>query len=96
MRNRDLNSLRLIRIDNGQYLRWLRIELGAYRILLGMMILIGVVFIPWQLTSLARHIMLETNRRRATCKSCGLLYHDRDASHCKACGTLIYQEYDGI
>ncbi len=59
------------------------------------MILAGVLIIPWQLTSLARHIMLETNRRRATCKSCGLLYHDRDASHCKACGTLIYQEYDG-
>lgn len=59
------------------------------------MILTGVLIIPWQLTSLARHIMLETNRRRVTCKSCGLLYHDRDASHCKACGALIYQEYDG-
>ena len=59
------------------------------------MIMTGVVVIPWQLTNLARTLLEERNKVEVTCTHCGLQQHDRDASHCKACGNLIYQEYDG-
>lgn len=68
-------------------------ELG--RLVTMVMILTGVMVIPWQLTNLARRIVLDTNKRGTICTACGLKYHDPDASHCKACGSLIYQEYDG-
>jgi voltage-gated potassium channel len=67
----------------------------AGRVVTMVMILAGVMVIPWQLTNLVRRIVLESNKRAAVCTSCGLQYHDPDASHCKACGSLIYQEYDG-
>jgi voltage-gated potassium channel len=71
-----------------------RTEVG--RVVTMVMILTGVMVIPWQLTNLARRIVLDTNKRETICAACGLKYHDPDASHCKACGSLIYQEYDGV
>jgi len=59
------------------------------------MILIGVLLIPWMLTNLARALILGASKSETLCKHCGLRYHDEDASHCKACGNLIYQEHDG-
>ena len=51
--------------------------------------------IPWQLTNLARHLVLGSNKVETLCRHCGLMLHEPDASHCKACGNLIYQEYEG-
>ena len=65
------------------------------RLVTMVMILTGVMIIPWQLTSLARHMVTSATKVQSTCGHCGLRYHDADASHCKACGNLIYQEYDG-
>jgi voltage-gated potassium channel len=61
-----------------------------------MMIIIGVLVIPWQLTNLARTVVMEGNKIRSTCAHCGLRYHDPDASHCKHCGHLVYVETDGV
>ncbi|WP_267640513.1 ion transporter [Haloarchaeobius amylolyticus] len=55
-------------------------------------IISGVVLIPWQASRIVRE--WTTDKVSVTCESCGLAYHDPDASHCKACGHVIYQEYD--
>lgn len=60
-----------------------------------LMILVGVLVIPWQLTTLARRVLVDRGKVRTTCPECGLTRHDRDASHCKACGHVIYLEYEG-
>lgn len=65
------------------------------RLLTMVMILAGVLIIPWQLTTLARQIVRHGTKKEITCRRCGLQSHDPDASHCKACGEVIYQEYNG-
>ena len=59
------------------------------------MILAGVVVIPWQLTTLAKRILAGGGKVATTCARCGLTGHDPDASHCKSCGSVIYQLYHG-
>ena len=54
---------------------------------------VALILVPWQ----ASRIIKEWTARdkvNVTCPSCGLEYHDPDASHCKACGHVIYQELD--
>ena len=60
-----------------------------------LMILSGVVLIPWQAGSIVKEWTKISNKKRVVCPNCGLRYHDKDASHCKSCGHVIYQEYDG-
>ncbi|WP_439027147.1 ion transporter [Haloarchaeobius sp. DT45] len=55
-------------------------------------IISGIVLIPWQASRIVRE--WTTDKVAVTCPSCGLSYHDPDASHCKACGHIIYQEFD--
>ncbi len=59
-----------------------------------LMILSGIILIPWQASRLVKE-WVHIDKRQVTCKKCGLKFHDKDASHCKACGNLIYQEFDG-
>lgn len=60
------------------------------------MILFGIVLIPWQAGRLVKVLVeSDTNKKKVTCPNCGLTSHDFDASHCKACGSIIYQEYGG-
>ncbi|SEO28967.1 voltage-gated potassium channel [Halogranum amylolyticum] len=56
-------------------------------------IIAAIILVPWQAGKIVREW---TNRDRVnvTCPSCGLAYHDPDASHCKSCGHVIYQEFD--
>lgn len=58
------------------------------------MILSGIIFIPWQAGQVVREWVHISNKKDVICSHCGLKYHDRDASHCKACGHIIYQVYD--
>lgn len=58
------------------------------------MILSGIVVIPWQAGQLIRVAVLMQGKNAVVCSHCGLKYHDRDASHCKHCGHIIYQEID--
>lgn len=67
----------------------------AGKIVTMVMILVGVLMIPWQLTTLARRVLFRLGKVRTTCEHCGLTGHDPDASHCKSCGHVIYQEYEG-
>ena len=68
-------------------------EAGRWLTLL--MILSGIVLIPWHAGQILRELVRYTDKKLVVCPRCGLRYHDRDASHCKACGHVIYQEYDG-
>lgn len=60
-----------------------------------LMILSGIILIPWQISRIVREWVHMASKAEIVCPGCGLRYHERDASHCKACGHLIYQEYDG-
>jgi voltage-gated potassium channel len=60
-----------------------------------LMILSGIILIPWQVSRIVREWVHMASKAEIVCPGCGLRYHDRDASHCKACGHLIYQEYEG-
>jgi voltage-gated potassium channel len=68
----------------------------AGRAITVIMILGGVILIPWQAGRLVK-VLIDTDpsKRLVTCKNCGLMGHDFDASHCKACGSVVYQEYSG-
>ena len=59
-----------------------------------LMILSGIVLIPWQAGRLVRLLLsAEAHKKHVTCKKCGHDRHDPDAIHCKMCGTIIYQEH---
>ena len=65
------------------------------RLVTVLMILSGIILIPWQASQIIKEWIHISNKKRVVCKKCGLMYHDKDASHCKSCGNLIYQEYEG-
>ena len=60
------------------------------------MILSGIILIPWQVGQMVKEWFVLSAKKEAVCHECGLKYHDGDASHCKACGHVIYQEFDGL
>jgi len=60
-----------------------------------LMILSGILLIPWQASRIVREWVQMSTKKDTICGQCGLRYHDKDASHCKSCGHVIYQEYDG-
>ena len=68
----------------------------AGRWVTALMILSGIVLIPWQVGQIVKEWIGISARKQVVCPQCGLKFHDRDASHCKACGHVIYQEFDGI
>ncbi len=65
------------------------------RLVTVLMILSGIILIPWQGSQIIKEWIHVTNKKKIVCSKCGLKYHDIDASHCKSCGKVIYQEYDG-
>lgn len=60
-----------------------------------LMILSGIILIPWQISQIAKEWVHMATKKLIICPGCGLRYHDEDASHCKSCGHVIYHEYDG-
>jgi voltage-gated potassium channel len=59
------------------------------RLLTVLMILTGVVLIPWQLGDLIKRLVKTADQIVVTCSDCGLALHDSDARHCKVCGTRL-------
>ncbi|MFC1537315.1 ion transporter [Gemmatimonadota bacterium] len=58
-----------------------------------LMILSGIVLIPWQAGRLVRLLLsVEAHKKHVLCNTCGHAHHDPDAIHCKMCGSIIYQE----
>ncbi|NQU99074.1 ion transporter [Candidatus Woesearchaeota archaeon] len=60
-----------------------------------LMILSGIILIPWQVAQVVKEWMYVSNKKDIVCPECGLKYHDKDASHCKTCGHVIYQVHNG-
>ena len=57
-----------------------------------LMILTGVLFIPWQLSELLKQVLKTVNVIEKQCTNCNLSRHDPDAKYCKHCGTKLYSE----
>lgn len=52
-----------------------------------LIILSGIVFIPWQIRDLIQQLFTHAWKMDLTCQSCGMKFHDHDARHCKGCGS---------
>jgi len=61
-----------------------------------LMILSGIILIPWQVSLIVKEWMRMGTKKEVICPGCGLRYHDEDASHCKSCGHVIFQKYNGV
>lgn len=59
------------------------------RLLSILMMLTGVVLIPWQLSGLFKRGNPGRELAQTACTGCGLAAHDADAKHCKVCGTAL-------
>ena len=59
------------------------------RLLTVLMILTGIVLIPWQLGDLIKQLLKTANQVEKACSGCGLPFHDTDAQFCKICGTQL-------
>jgi len=59
------------------------------RLLTVLMVLTGVVLIPWQLGDLVRRLVKTANLLDIACSHCGLAEHDIDAHFCKKCGKQL-------
>ncbi len=59
------------------------------RLLTILMILTGVVVIPWQLGDLVKRLVKTENQVSIPCPTCQLVLHDIDAQFCKNCGTKL-------
>lgn len=60
------------------------------RVLTLLMILSGIIFVPWQVSTFFRKVVEKVGKVKIICKGCGLHYHEPDAIHCKACGRTIF------
>jgi voltage-gated potassium channel len=54
-----------------------------------LMILTGVLFIPWQLSELVGQVVKRVNVVEKQCSQCNLSRHDPDALYCKQCGNKL-------
>ena len=59
------------------------------RLLTLLMILTGIILIPWQLGDLIKQLIKTTNHIKINCSNCGLSIHESDANFCKICGTEL-------
>jgi voltage-gated potassium channel len=59
------------------------------RLLTILMILTGVIVIPWQLGDLVKRLVKTANQISTPCPTCHLSLHDSDAQFCKNCGTKL-------
>ena len=59
-----------------------------------LMILSGIVLIPWQAGQIIREWVRYRDKTDVVCPNCGMRFHDNDASHCKSCGHILHQNED--
>ena len=59
------------------------------RLLTVMMILTGIILIPWQIGDLVKQLLKASNTTSLFCSGCGLFTHDADAHFCKICGLKL-------
>lgn len=63
------------------------------RLMTILMVLTGIIFIPWQLGDLIKQLVKTANRVDVACTSCRLSVHDDDARFCKSCGTPLPERF---
>lgn len=66
------------------------------RLLTILMVLTGIIFIPWQLGDLIKQLVKTSNRLEVPCATCGLSFHDDDARFCKNCGTPLQERFQAV
>jgi voltage-gated potassium channel len=59
------------------------------RALTVLMILTGILLIPWQVGELVKQLLETTTQVEKTCPGCCLSVHDFDANFCKICGAKL-------
>jgi voltage-gated potassium channel len=59
------------------------------RLLSILMMLTGLILIPWQLGDLFKRFVKNRDRQQIACSDCGLTLHDQDATYCKVCGSRL-------
>ncbi len=59
------------------------------KLLTVLMILTGVVLIPWQLGDLIKRLVKSADEIKIVCSTCKLDFHDPDARFCKICGAAL-------
>jgi voltage-gated potassium channel len=59
------------------------------RALTVLMILTGILLIPWQVGDLVKQLLETTSQVEKYCSGCGRSVHDFDAVYCKICGTKL-------
>ncbi|MGC9310562.1 MAG: ion transporter [Candidatus Aenigmatarchaeota archaeon] len=66
----------------------------AGRMVTVLMIISGIILIPWQASLIVRSWIDASKKKFVVCPKCGLSHHDHDASHCKHCGHVLYRDSD--
>ncbi len=66
------------------------------RLLTILMVLTGIIFIPWQLGDLIKQLVKTSNRVELPCATCGLSFHDDDARFCKNCGARLQERFQAV
>ncbi len=59
---------------------------GYGRFITILIVLSGIIFIPYQVKELIKQFLVSDEKRMRECKGCGHEYHDGDALFCKKCG----------
>jgi voltage-gated potassium channel len=59
------------------------------RFLTILMVITGLILIPWQLGDLIKRLVKTTDQVEIVCSNCKLAFHDPDANFCKNCGTPL-------
>ncbi len=59
------------------------------RFVTAMMIIAGVVFIPYHIGQIARQVFVEASFKKIICHTCKLSSHEQDAKFCRQCGTSL-------
>ncbi len=64
------------------------------RLLTVLMLLTGVVLIPWQLGNLIKRLVKTADQVQIDCLGCGLSSHDSNAQFCKVCGSALHKSVE--
>lgn len=64
----------------------------AGRMVTIIIILMGVVIIPWQAGQIIKEWFNLNNKKEIICPKCKSPYHDYDAIYCKTCGTKLFPD----
>ncbi len=59
-----------------------------------LIIISGVLLIPWQFMTLARFLVGHYHKHSIVCPKCELSFHEIDANYCKLCGRRLVEEQE--